>query len=90
MSESRTQIRGPAALPRTVRRGEAADQEDGGQGQRDVQQEQRLPADETHQQPAHHGPDGGRGRVGHLDPAQRPGGLHVRLLRQRPDHHVKS
>ena len=33
------------------------------------------------------GPDGGRGGVGHLDPAQRPAGLHVRLLRQGPDHH---
>ena len=87
MSESRSSSDGPAAFPVLVRRGEPPDQEDRCQGQRDVDQEQGLPADETHQQPAHHRPDGRRGGVGHLDPAQRPGGLHVRLLRQRPDHH---
>ena len=86
MSESRSRSDAAAAFPVLVRRGEPPDQEDRCEGQRDVQQEQGLPADEAHQQPAHHRPDGGRGRVGHLDPAQRPGGLHVRLLRQRPDH----
>ena len=83
---SRAPVPTPGRVPGPVGRGEAPDHEDRQQRERDVDQEQRLPAHQAHQQAAHHGPDGGRRGVGHLDPAQRPGGLHVRLPRQRADH----
>jgi hypothetical protein len=71
MSESRSKV---AMLPcsrRFVRRRGLPHDEQGGQRQRHVDQEQRLPADQAHQQPADHRADRGPGGVGHLDAAQR-------------------
>ena len=85
MSESRTRAESlPLSRPSSAGATRRTTMIRAASDERHVDQEQRLPADQTHQQPADDGSDGGRRGVGHLDAPQRPGGLMFGLPASAP------